>query len=71
MERIVDARGLSCPEPVLMTLKEIKKGKGEIIVLVDTEVSKENVLRAVRKANWKVVEERKEGSHYRITIRSE
>jgi len=31
MSRIVDARGLSCPQPVLMTLEEIKKTvKGEI-----------------------------------------
>ena len=31
MSKIVDARGLSCPQPVLLALNEIKKiNKGEI-----------------------------------------
>jgi TusA-related sulfurtransferase len=47
MSKLVDARGLSCPQPVLMTLNEIKKGSdNEIVVLVDTDTSKENVSRA-------------------------
>jgi len=34
MSSRIDARGLSCPQPVLMTMAEIKKiQKGEIIVL--------------------------------------
>jgi TusA-related sulfurtransferase len=42
MSNIVDARGLSCPQPVIMTLDQIKKmEKGEIEVLVDTDTSKE------------------------------
>ncbi|MFO7930455.1 MAG: sulfurtransferase TusA family protein, partial [Desulfosalsimonas sp.] len=44
MSNIVDARGLSCPQPVLMTLDEIKKTKTpEMVVLVDNEASRENV----------------------------
>ena len=47
MSATVDARGFSCPQPVLMTLDEINKvNKGEIVVLVDTDTSKENVRRA-------------------------
>ena len=47
MSTIVDARGLSCPQPFLMTMDEIKKvSKGEIEVLVNTDTSKENVSRA-------------------------
>ncbi len=47
MTKTIDARGLSCPQPVLMTLDEIKTGKAdEIIVRVDNEASKENVSRA-------------------------
>ena len=39
MTKTIDARGLSCPQPVLMTLDEIKAGKAdEIIVRVDNEV---------------------------------
>lgn len=70
MSSTVDARGLSCPQPVLMTLDEIKKiDKGEIVVLVDTETSKENVTRAASSQGWslKDMQEGSEGS-YRITF---
>ena len=44
----VDARGLSCPQPVLLSLGGMKKlGKGNIEILVDTDTSKENVSRAL------------------------
>ena len=47
MAATVDARGLSCPQPVIMILDEIKNGDDpEIIILVDTDTSKENVTRA-------------------------
>jgi TusA-related sulfurtransferase len=50
MSEIVDARGLSCPQPVLDTLNKIAAmGKGTIEVLVDTEASKENVSRPAAK----------------------
>jgi TusA-related sulfurtransferase len=69
MSRIVDARGLSCPQPVLITLKEIKQGEfGEIIVLVDTETSRENVCRAANSQGWQVKTIDSEGAGYRITL---
>jgi tRNA 2-thiouridine synthesizing protein A len=72
MSTIVDARGLSCPQPVLMTLGEIKKlGKGEIQVLVDTDTSKENVSRAAESQGWKVQNIREEGEGYRIEIKKD
>ena len=72
MSTIVDARGLSCPQPVLMTLDEIKKlNKGEIAVLVDTDTSKENVSRATESQGWQVKEIREEGEGYRILINKE
>ncbi len=72
MSTIVDARGLSCPQPVLMTLEEIKKSaKGEIEVLVDTDTSKENVSRAVESQKWQIKEIREEGEGYRIKIRKD
>ena len=44
MSEIVDARGLSCPQPVLLVLSRIKQlGGGEFDVLIDNEVSRENV----------------------------
>jgi TusA-related sulfurtransferase len=55
MAEKVDARGLSCPQPVLMTLSKMKElGAGEIEVLVDNEVSRENVSRAAAGQGWQV-----------------
>ena len=72
MAATVDARGLSCPQPVIMTLDEIKKGsEKEIIVLVDTDTSKENVTRAAENQGCKVNEVSPEGEGYRITITKE
>ena len=72
MATTVDARGLSCPQPVLMTLDEMKKvDQGEIVILVDTDTSKENVSRAATSQGWQVKDVREEGGGYRITISKE
>jgi tRNA 2-thiouridine synthesizing protein A len=69
MENIVDARGYSCPQPVIMTMAEINKtSKGTIAILVDTDTSKENVLRAVSNKGWNVDSIEKEMEGYKITI---
>ena len=55
MAHSVDARGLSCPQPVLLTLSKIKElGAGEIEVIVDNDVSRENVSRAATSQGWEV-----------------
>jgi TusA-related sulfurtransferase len=69
MGTIVDARGLSCPQPVLLTLDSIKKeGKGEIEVLVDTDTSRENVSRAAGSKGWEIKDVSEEGEGYRIIL---
>ena len=69
MATTVDARGLSCPQPVILTLDEIKTGKDkEIIVLVDTDTSKENVMRAAASQGCQVNDISPEGEGYRIAI---
>jgi TusA-related sulfurtransferase len=69
MNTIVDARGLSCPQPVILTMNEIKKvKKGEIVVLVDTDTSKENVSRAAISQGWTLKGVEPEGTGYRITV---
>ncbi|MDD3846225.1 MAG: sulfurtransferase TusA family protein [Syntrophorhabdaceae bacterium] len=69
MSAIVDAKGLSCPQPVILTLNEIKKtGKGEITVLVDTVTSKENVSRAAITHGWTLKHVEQEGETFRVTI---
>jgi len=69
MPNIVDARGLSCPQPVLMTLDEIKAGgTDQLTVMVDSEASKENVSRAAENKGWKVVSITRKGSEYHLAI---
>jgi tRNA 2-thiouridine synthesizing protein A len=69
MANMVDARGLSCPQPVLMTLDQIRKlNTGEVEVLVDTDTSKENVSRAAESQGWQVKDVQDEGEGYRIRI---
>ncbi len=69
MSTIVDARGLSCPQPVLMTLDEIKKTKeGTIDVRVDTDTSRENVSRAAVSQGWRIRGIQEDGEGYRITL---
>jgi len=72
MNTTVDAGGLSCPQPVLMTLNKIKEiQKGEIIVKVDTDTSKENVSRAAESQGWEVADIQKDGEGYQLTIKKE
>jgi len=72
MTSTVDARGFSCPQPVLMTMDEIKKvGQGEIVILVDTDTSRENVSRTATSQGWNVKAADPEGTGYRITIMKE
>ena len=69
MSALVDARGFSCPQPVILTMNEMKKlKKGEIIVLVDTDTSKENVSRAATSQGWTLRGVEPEGAGYRISI---
>ncbi|MCF8083401.1 MAG: sulfurtransferase TusA family protein [Deltaproteobacteria bacterium] len=72
MSSTVDARGLSCPQPVLMTMDEIKKvSEGEIEIQVDTDTSKENVSRAAESKGWTVKAVQEEGEGYRVIIAKE
>ena len=72
MSVIVDAGGLSCPQPVLMTLDKIKEmGKGEIIIKVDTDTSKENVSRAAQSQGWDVADIQENEAGYTLTIKKE
>ncbi len=67
MAKVVDARGLSCPQPVLLARKAMEEGEFPIEVLVDTGTSRDNVTRVAQKAGFKVrVEERGEGFVVRI-----
>ncbi|NLF02243.1 MAG: SirA family protein [Anaerolineales bacterium] len=57
MASTVDARGLSCPQPVILARKAIEAGKFPIEILVDTVTSRENVRRAAQKLGCTVAVE--------------
>ncbi len=66
--KIVDARGCSCPQPVLMTKKALEI-ENEIKVLVDNNTAKENVSRfAQNKKCSLVVENGEVEGEYSIVI---
>ena len=70
MIKTIDAKGLACPQPVMLVLNEIKKTNDEeIVVLVDTATAKENVTRATKNKGWKTVELTQEDEGYRIILR--
>ena len=64
----VDARGFSCPIPVVRTRKAIEENPNEIItVLVESAVSKENVSRLAKSKGYLVeIEDTRDGFHLRL-----
>jgi TusA-related sulfurtransferase len=49
MTQMVDARGLSCPQPVILTRNAIQAGEFPIEVWVETVTSRENVKRSAER----------------------
>ncbi len=67
MVHTVDARGLSCPQPVILARRAIEVGDFPIEVRVETVTSRENVRRAAEKLGCAVqVEE--VGDEYKLTL---
>lgn len=55
MSTVIDTRGFSCPQPVLMFLTAVKAdAHGPFCVLVDNDASLENVSRAARNRGFSV-----------------
>ncbi len=65
--KTVDARGLSCPQPVILARKAIEAGQFPIEVLVDSVTSRENVRRMAEKAGCHVAVAQ-EGDEFKITL---
>ena len=65
----VDVRGFSCPIPVVKTKKAMEDNPGVVLtVLLETEVSKENVSRLAQSRGYSIKEEAVSGE-YRLTLR--
>ncbi|AVQ38288.1 TPA: sulfurtransferase TusA family protein [Clostridium botulinum] len=56
----IDARGVSCPQPVLMTKKALANNKEGINVIVDNMTARGNVERFMKNSGYKVTIEEKE-----------
>ncbi len=70
MAHKIDARGLACPQPVLLTMDAIKsQSETEIEVLVDNEASRENVSRAAVTQGWEVIQSDEAGEDFRVVIK--
>jgi TusA-related sulfurtransferase len=67
MTKVVDARGLSCPQPVILARNSVKEGEFPIEVLVDTRTSCDNVRRAMEMAGHGVAV-REENDEFKLTI---
>ena len=64
----VDVRGFSCPIPVVRTKKAMEQNPREIlIVMVEAEVSKENVSRLAESQGYSVTAEAVSGE-YRLML---
>jgi len=50
----IDTRGMSCPQPVLMTKKAIEKNPSSLEVLVDNNTAKNNVTRFLKNLGYNI-----------------
>ena len=67
----IDARGLSCPQPVILTNRKIEEmGKGVFEILVDTDTSRENISRLAQQTGW-VVEVKEVDTDYCLVLRKD
>jgi len=66
MTETIDARGLACPQPVILTRKALLKS-GQVITVVDNATARHNVSRMAEKEGCTVgVEENGDGIHLTI-----
>jgi selenium metabolism protein YedF len=65
MKKTVDARGLACPEPVVLTKKALDSlDVNEVLTIVDNKVALENISRMVKTLNLESMIEEQDGSFY-------
>ncbi|WP_312634584.1 sulfurtransferase TusA family protein [Oscillibacter sp.] len=66
---MIDARGYSCPTPVVMVQKEVKQSSpAELEVLVDNQCSVENVTRYAGSSGYQV-SMTSEGRDFRLLLK--
>ena len=59
----LDARGLSCPEPVIMIRKAMMSKESQYTMIVDNPTSKENVMRYAEHQGYSVIIEERDSEY--------
>ena len=68
MTKTIDARGLSCPQPVILTRKALQESN-VVTTIVDNETARENVRRMAEKAGATVqIQKRDDGIYLHIAL---
>ena len=68
MPELVDCRGLSCPEPVLLARQALQEaGENDVEIVVSNAVARDNVTRAAKAMGWNVTVDQ-EGEDFKLKI---
>ena len=67
MSQAIDARGLSCPQPVVLAKRALDRLPASCEILVDNPTARENVIRYAEHAGYKA-SVAAEGGDYRLTL---
>jgi selenium metabolism protein YedF len=67
MAKIINAKGLACPEPVILTKKALEQ-QDDITVIVDNDTAVENIRRLGSKLGCALHIEKKEGGVFHIQL---
>ena len=72
MNKQVDARGLACPSPVILTKKELDNlNEGTVTTIVDNQVAKENVSKLVSSMGLEYTVENSENDYIIKIVKGE
>ncbi len=65
----IDARGLACPEPVLLSRKALDEiDHGEVVVYVDSDVARENIARMSKSQGCRVTVKNKGYDEFELRL---
>ena len=67
MPKEIDARGLSCPQPVVLVKNAIDVGEQDMLVIANDPAARDNVRRLVQTFGY-TVDVVEEDSEFRLTI---
>lgn len=67
---VVDARGLACPQPVILTKKALDKAD-RVTIVVDNETATQNISRLAKNQGCQIsIEQREDGTYLHLSSRA-